>query len=343
MKEKKKNKQLAHRKVVARTISKNYLANLRENTFKRLTDVGFYTDSFKIEVLDNDVVPWLHTKCFEFIQDLEVQESVPTTLAKSHLLTEEEEHIATVKAEAERKKQVKEEKERQLALKLEEKRQRRAAKEAKKKAEERAALCAEIQEKFISKGVSKAVVAIQELLDIDGEGRADPTIGALGGVLGQIILVLSIMEKNFNRTLTSKSTKSKKSNASRSSKKRDEEKKKEEEAKKKEEEDAKSQGAKTEGEGSIVPQEVAAVFDPALEPLLKEKGWFTKQNIQNFLHHYIGEKMPFDKIQMVVGHAYMKFVANLEKPMKLNEMRNMKEPNYSRIREILRDPKRYGD
>jgi len=37
---------------------------------------------------------------------------VPTTLAKSHLLTEEEEHIATVKAEAERKKQVKEEKER---------------------------------------------------------------------------------------------------------------------------------------------------------------------------------------------------------------------------------------
>jgi hypothetical protein len=63
----KKNKQLAHRKVVARTISKNYLANLRENTFKRLTDVGFYTDSFKIEVLDNDVVPWLHTKCFEFI------------------------------------------------------------------------------------------------------------------------------------------------------------------------------------------------------------------------------------------------------------------------------------
>lgn len=46
---------------------------------------------------------------------------------------------------------------------------------------------------------------------------------------------------------------------------------------------------------------------------------------------------------MVVGHAYMKFISNLEKPMKLNEMRNMKEPNYSIIREILRDPKKYGD
>jgi len=117
MREKKKNKQLAHRKVVARTVSKDYLGRLRENVFKRLTDVGFYTDSFKVEVLDNDVVPWLHTRCFEFIQDLEVQESVPTAMAKTHLLSEEEEHMATVKAETERKKQVKEEKERQLAVK----------------------------------------------------------------------------------------------------------------------------------------------------------------------------------------------------------------------------------
>ena len=53
--------------------------------------------------------------------------------------------------------------------------------------------------------------------------------------------------------------------------------------------------------------------------------------------------MPYDKIQMVIGHAYMKLISGLEKPMKLNEMRNMKEPNYSRIREILRDPKKYGD
>lgn len=96
MREKRKNKQLAHRKVVARTVSKNYLAKLRENTFKNLTDVGFYTDNFKIEVLDNDVVPWLHQKCFEFIQDLEVEESVPTSLAKDHLFTEEEEHTKTV-------------------------------------------------------------------------------------------------------------------------------------------------------------------------------------------------------------------------------------------------------
>ena len=31
------------------------------------------------------------------------------------------------------------------------------------------------------------------------------------------------------------------------------------------------------------------------------------------------------------------------KPMALNEMRNMKEPNYSKIREIIRDPRLFGD
>lgn len=29
--------------------------------------------------------------------------------------------------------------------------------------------------------------------------------------------------------------------------------------------------------------------------------------------------------------------------MKLNEMRNMKEPNYTKLREVLRDPRLYGD
>ena len=67
MREKKKNKQLAHRKVVARNIAKSYMAGLRENTFRKLKDVGFYTNTFRIDVLDNDVVPWLHEKAFEHV------------------------------------------------------------------------------------------------------------------------------------------------------------------------------------------------------------------------------------------------------------------------------------
>lgn len=167
---------------------------------------------------------------------------------------------------------------------------------------------------------------------------------------------MAILEKNFNRRLTSKSNVSKKSKSSSKSKKA---KAAEEEAAKKEaEEDAKSQGGKsaksaksvksgkTEGDGGKTPGEGVTIttLDPGAEPTIKEKGWFTKQNIQNFLHLFISEKLPTEKMQLVIGHAYGKFITNLQpKPMALNEMRNMKEPNYSRLREVVRDPRLYGD
>ena len=47
---------------------------------------------------------------------------------------------------------------------------------------------------------------------------------------------------------------------------------------------------------------------------------------------------------MVVGVAYEQFLNNLEvRKMVLNEMRNMKEPNYSKLRDIIRDTNLYGD
>ena len=156
MKEKKKNKILAHKKVAARVISKNYMARLKENTYSRLKSVGFYTDQFTVQVLDNDVVPWLHSKVFEFVQDLEVQESLPTRLAIDHLKTEQDTHIETVKAESERKQQVREEEERILAQKIEEKRLKREKKERERRDAERKALKEEVEKLFIEKGEAKA-------------------------------------------------------------------------------------------------------------------------------------------------------------------------------------------
>ena len=83
---------------------------------------------------------------------------------------------------------------------MEEKRKKKDAKEAKKRKEERANLRAEIEASFIAKGVSMPDIGAQEVLEVDGNGEAGRnTVGAIGGVLGQIILVLSIIEKNFNR------------------------------------------------------------------------------------------------------------------------------------------------
>jgi hypothetical protein len=45
----------------------------------------------------------------------------------------------------------------------------------------------------------------------------------------------------------------------------------------------------------------------------------------------------------MVSNHFESFLANLEKPMKLNEMRIMKEPNYSMFRQLIRDPARMGD
>jgi len=78
--------------------------------------------------------------------------------------------------------------------------------------------------------------------------------------------------------------------------------------------------------------------------MIKEKGWFSKQNVQNFIHDFIAEKLKTEKLSVVVGHAYEKFLAGLERgPLKLNEMRPLREPNYSRLRAILRDPASQGD
>jgi uncharacterized protein YqiB (DUF1249 family) len=53
--------------------------------------------------------------------------------------------------------------------------------------------------------------------------------------------------------------------------------------------------------------------------------------------------MKVEKMPLVVGMAYEQFINGLERKMQLNEMRNMKEPNYSKLRAILRDTNLYGD
>ena len=48
-------------------------------------------------------------------------------------------------------------------------------------------------------------------------------------------------------------------------------------------------------------------------------------------------------MSMVVGKAIEEFLASLEKPLALNEMRVMKENNYIKFRQILSDTALYGD
>mmetsp|Transcript_26407 Transcript_26407/g.25562 ORF Transcript_26407/g.25562 Transcript_26407/m.25562 type:complete len:89 (+) Transcript_26407:1417-1683(+) len=50
-----------------------------------------------------------------------------------------------------------------------------------------------------------------------------------------------------------------------------------------------------------------------------------------------------DKLTFQVGKSFVEFLAGLEKPLQLNEMRAMKEANYTKLRSIIMDPDQYGD
>ena len=57
--EKKKNKIGAHRKIVSRQISKQFVAGMKDLSYNHLATVGFFTNQFKVNVLEQQVVPWL--------------------------------------------------------------------------------------------------------------------------------------------------------------------------------------------------------------------------------------------------------------------------------------------
>jgi hypothetical protein len=81
---------------VARQISKSYLSGIRQNAFRKLMDMGYFTNQFQVEVLDNDVVPWLYEEAFRHLQEITVQQSIPSNLALDHLISQEIIHNLTV-------------------------------------------------------------------------------------------------------------------------------------------------------------------------------------------------------------------------------------------------------
>lgn len=65
--------------------------------------------------------------------------------------------------------------------------------------------------------------------------------------------------------------------------------------------------------------------------------------IQNFLLLYIDARMRTERFTLMVGSAVEQFLASLDKPLKLNEMRVMKDSNYTKFRQILSDSTLFGD
>jgi hypothetical protein len=58
--------------------------------------------------------------------------------------------------------------------------------------------------------------------------------------------------------------------------------------------------------------------------------------MQGFIHNYIDSKMKFDNFPVQVPGAYVEFLSKLPQPLKLGEMRTLKEDKFIELRELLR-------
>lgn len=77
---------------------------------------------------------------------------------------------------------------------------RKQEKEAARKAVERAQLKEHILENFIQKATVVEGIVNQEIVDVDGFGQKNKgVVSVLGGVLGQLMIVLNTIKKNYSR------------------------------------------------------------------------------------------------------------------------------------------------
>lgn len=183
---------------------------------------------------------------------------------------------------------------------------RKAEREAKKRAEEIARLREEIKEKFVDKVAPVDEILKQEFTEIDGwEQEGKQVVSALGGFLGQLMLVLNTVAKYYPQL--DRPTKSVKSGASR--------------PKSRTSQKSGNKSARSNGDEDVVSTVQRQVLNP--------------QVVQNFIYIYINEKLKSEKLSLQVDHRFEKFLNNLANPLKLNEMRTMKEENYDVLRSIL--------
>ena len=89
-------KKVAHQKVVSRSVAKQFNSNLKVNTLVLLKDLGYFSDRFQQEVLDEAVMPWLFEQTEKFVQEMDSYNSYPNTIVASHIEDKAAHHVKKV-------------------------------------------------------------------------------------------------------------------------------------------------------------------------------------------------------------------------------------------------------
>ncbi len=71
---------------------------------------------------------------------------------------------------------------------------------------------------------------------------------------------------------------------------------------------------------------------PAVEHLI-----LNPAKIQRFIYDYVLEKLKTEKLLIQVDPYFQHFLKNLPVPLELGSMRTMKEPNYIKFRNLIRE------
>ena len=178
---------------------------------------------------------------------------------------------------------------------LQDRADRRARRAAKKKAEQIEALRNHIDAEFVQKGIGSDEILKSPLVESDGYGTKDTPVI---GMLGGWLGQLMLV---FN-TLATKF--------------------------KQYDKDRKSSSKGT-------PKSQKSGEGAAAESQRVERRLINSNVIQEFIYNYVQEKMKSDVLVMNVSRQFEAFLRSLPKPMKLNDMRVMKEDVYQGFRTII--------
>jgi hypothetical protein len=80
-------------------IAKKYNVGMKENAYTLLCDTGYFTNKFKVEVLEENILPWLTKKVMLFVKEIDELNKFPDELMGSYFEENERIHKDTVKAE----------------------------------------------------------------------------------------------------------------------------------------------------------------------------------------------------------------------------------------------------
>ncbi|CAD8105422.1 unnamed protein product [Paramecium sonneborni] len=181
-----------HEKLVSRATAKKYLSKCVDLALQKLNLSGYFRDPIEIQLVSH-YFPWIYQDVATelsnsnniLIQYTEMLDNIDDKMFQQH--------TQTLSEERKRRQSILDERERQRLAKEESDRQRRERRKIRLEKERRQKLKETIQELLVSKGEEKEWFNL--ISDIDGYYQGTNTIGYLGGIIGQFVIIINALQQ----------------------------------------------------------------------------------------------------------------------------------------------------